>query len=175
MRVLFGAVLAIALAGCGIHEPQTVVSERGVAADPRVTVDGSTMVTLARPSPGPCAAYSVPIDGARAFEAEISNAVSAALGARTTRISVTGKRVTARFSFEPRTTGSLNASPAITLDAEVSIDGDPPSPVQWTGSATGPVTNVCGGLGPVVADAYRNALHGLATQLRERIAARFTP
>lgn len=171
MKFVLGAVLATLLMGCGVHEPQAVVS-RQVFPDPRVTVDGSAMVSTAQPSAGPCAAYAVPIDGSQAFEAEISAAAADALGARATRVSVVGKRIVARFTFEPRTLGSLNASPAVTLDAEISIAGSAPSPIQWTAAATRPISNLCDGLGPAVADAYRAALRGLVAQVRERVAGR---
>lgn len=170
MKTLSGALLALLVTGCGVHEPQVVVSQQATVRDPRVTVDGSAMVSTAQPSAGPCAAYSVPIDGARAFEAEIGAAASSALDGRPTPVSITGRRITTRFTFEPRTLGSLNASPAVTLDADLSIAGGPPSPVQWTGTATRAISNLCDGLGPAIADAYRDALQGLAARVRERLA-----
>jgi len=170
---------AVLLAGCGIKEPQTVTAESlslapGRSAAFPIEVDASRMNVPVRTGTAQCGGFTFPLDGAPAFEGAMRDAVAAAEPRPTpARVRVIGDGIVPRFAFAPAGFAQPASQPTVLVTARVIVEPrngpSRESAVQWTGQASGNIGDFCGGLGYIVADAYRDALRGLAGQVTERV------
>lgn len=177
------AILIVGLAcltGCGVREPQTVTAASlnlpasGAVASFPVEVDASRMNVQVRTGVPVCGPYTYPLDGADAFEGAARDAVAVAdPRPAPARVRVIGEGIVPRFAFAPSGFAQPATQPTVLVTARIVVEPrtGPPreSAVQWTGQASGNISDFCGGVGYILADAYRDALRGLAGQITERV------
>jgi hypothetical protein len=177
-RVSIVAIVLVGLAGCGQQATQTITpaSVGASAAEPRpafpLAIDSAAFNTTVRTGTSQCGAQTFPLEGADAFEAAMRRAVATAQPrARPRAVRIAAGTVGTQFAFEP---GDI-ARPAMRLTARITIEpASGPArteTLEWTGRAYGVAGVMCGGVGAIIADAYRDAVEGLAERVRERVSA----
>jgi hypothetical protein len=168
----------VALAACGPTMPtQTIAPIATPAAQAAIPVEvrSSRMATTVSPArAAPCGGVRYPIDGRAAFEATVVTAAGSAAGGAVRRVRVYGERLVFNYGAGPAMLGQVMLAPTATITTHLHIDtthGRVRARIQANGTGTRSLNGFvgCEVFSEALADAYREALRDLSSQIAERL------